>query len=74
MFNINGEMFYRHFGRAGKVSELFEELGVRMLEGYLYPPHAKLMARGLRNSAIVTEVGKGTFEGEEMIWIRVEPR
>jgi len=72
MYNINGKMFYSHFGQPGKVAELFAELGVRFLEGYLLPPHAKLMARGLRQSAVVSEIDVGSFEGERMIWIRVE--
>ena len=74
MFNINGALFYEHFGQPGKVAELFADLGVRMLEGYLLPPHAKLRARGLRHSAVVTEIEEGSFEGERMIWIRVEAR
>ena len=74
MFNINGALFYEHFGQPGKVAELFADLGVRMLEGYLLPPHAKLMARGLRQSAVVSEIDVGSFEGERMIWIRVEAK
>ena len=71
-FLINGPGFYRVMKEHG--AELMKELGVKSLEGYVTDAHAELMRQALKGVAEITDRGRGTMAGLDMVWIVVEAK
>jgi hypothetical protein len=71
MFSINGKYFYDAFSQPGLAKELMEKVGVKTLEGYVVPSHARLMRIALRDACTVEIKQRGEMAGHEMVWVVV---
>jgi hypothetical protein len=72
MYGLNGRKFYELM--AVKGAQIMAQLGVKMLEGYLTPAHARLMRIALNRIADVTEAHEGMMAGQVMVWVVITPK
>lgn len=71
MFAIIGPRFYDALANRERLTALMGRLGVRTLEGYVVPGHARLMKFMLRRIATVDILHTGEMAGHAMSWVRV---
>jgi hypothetical protein len=71
MFSITGAEFYAAWQQPGLVRNLMDQIGVKTLEGYVVPSHARLMRMALRNVCSVESKSTGEMAGKKMVWVVV---
>lgn len=71
MYTINGSQFYAALAEPGQLAALMASLGVKTLEGYVTPAHARLMRAALRRVAHVVIRSEGEMAGHNMVWVVV---
>lgn len=74
MYTLNGHGFYSCFQNIDKINQLFEELNVNSIEGYLTPEHLKVMKRKLKDVISLEEIDIGEINGFPMVWVLVKKR
>ena len=68
MYSMSGPKFYLPWREEGVLQSLFDKLGVRTLEGYVTPHHARLLKMVLRPVGNVEVTEKGKMSGHDMVW------
>ena len=72
-YSISNPGFYDAMAGDRLLAPIMRDLGVRTLEGYVTPAHARLMAIAFRQQADVQITGEGEMQGHNMCWVVVRP-
>ena len=72
MYSITGNRgFYRLWQNPVATKDLFKQLNVRTLEGYVSIAHARLMRAILKNFCLVRFVHEGIMADRPLFWVEV---
>lgn len=66
---INGAKFYQCVRE--NLPAIFEGLGIRSIEAYVFPAHLRLIKMMLKKCANVQHIENGIMDGHEMAWVKI---
>jgi len=70
VFSIIGELFYKV--ALERIEDLFKELNINVLEGYMRKSHTRLIRMKLKDKIVYGTRGMGEMAGHQMIWVVIQ--